>query len=418
MLGSRVVLPFLFVVLMAAVFPAPTDAQVERLRRAAQRELERKAERMIGDAIACVFDDPACVEKAKEDGNKVVIVDGDGEVITDENGNPVTDPGQAQERIQEPREGVWRNYDFTPGTVVWKATDFSEEPVGRFPASQLEFVSGNMEIVELNGKRVLEVSASSVFRVNLPEALPEDFTLEFYQQIAAPNTITTVFFSPMETSLRRYEHQYLRLYQRSGISFQGSVVSELDDLWSMSEEMTPVKFQVDGDYAMLYVGTARAANIPTANFGSSNFIEFRMGGNQNLRGYISDIIVAVGVDDLYDALMETGEFTTRGILFDVDSDVLRPESTPVLEELRTTLEDHPELQVVIEGHTDSTGDDAHNQDLSERRAQSVVAYMVGNGIDTGRMDAVGKGETDPVADNETPEGRSQNRRVRVTVRGS
>ena len=275
-----------------------------------------------------------------------------------------------------------------------------------------------MEIVEVDGTRVLEVSGASVFRVNLPEVLPEDFTLEFYQQIAAPNIATTVFFTPMETAVSRYEYQYLNLFQRSGIHFQGKVVSELDGFRSMNQEMTPVKFQVDGDYAILYIGTERAANIPTANFGTSNFVEFRMGGNRNLRGYISDIVVAVGVDDLYDTLMETGEFTTRGIFFDTDSDALRPESTPVLEEMRSTLANHPELQVIIEGHTDSTGEDAHNQDLSERRAQSVVTYMTGKGIDPSRLDAVGMGEDQPVADNGTPEGRKENRRVVVRLRES
>ncbi|NNM05395.1 MAG: OmpA family protein [Gemmatimonadetes bacterium] len=416
MLGSRVVIG-VFILFAGALFCPPTaDAQIDRIRRAAQRELEKQAKKMIGDAVACSLDDTACVEQAKKDGEKVVIVDDDGEVITDENGNPISDPEEAKARSEEPGEGIWRNYDFTPGTVVWKATDFSDEPVGRFPASQLEFVSGNMEIVEMNGERVLETSASSVFRVRLPEALPEDFTLEFYQQIAAPNIATTIYFTPMETANSRYEYQYLILRQRSGIHFQGNVVSELDGFREMNQAMTPVKFQVDGDYAILYIGTERAANIPTANFGSADFIEFRVGGNRNLRSYISDIVVAVGVDDLYDTLMETGEFTTRGIYFDTDSDVLRPESTPVLEEMLTTLSTHEDLEILIEGHTDDTGEDAHNLDLSERRAQSVVSYLTRNGIDPDRLDAVGMGETQPFADNSTPEGRKQNRRVVLRVK--
>ena len=88
----------------------------------------------------------------------------------------------------------------------------------------------------------------------------------------------------------------------------------------------------------------------------------------------------MGIDKLYDSLMARGEFTTRGIFLDFDSDVLRPESTPVLEEIRATLAEHTELEVVIEGHTDSAGEDAYNLSLSERRAQSVVAYLVANGI--------------------------------------
>ena len=88
-----------------------------------------------------------------------------------------TDPSEAAAPTQEPGEGVWRNYDFTPGKEVWFVSDFSDERVGRFPATQLEFVQGNMQIVELYGERVLEVAQNSLFRVNLPEMLPEDFTV-------------------------------------------------------------------------------------------------------------------------------------------------------------------------------------------------------------------------------------------------
>ena len=105
MFGSRVVAPFVLLLAAVLVFPNHADAQVERLRRAAQREIEKQARKMIGDAIACSFDDTACVEQAKKDGEKVVIVDGDGEIITDENGNPITDPEQAKSRVQEPGEG-------------------------------------------------------------------------------------------------------------------------------------------------------------------------------------------------------------------------------------------------------------------------------------------------------------------------
>ena len=88
---------------------------------------------------------------------------------------------------------------------------------------------------------------------------------------------------------------------------------------------------------------------------------------------------------------ETGEFTTRGIYFDSDSDVLRPESTPTLEDIRSTLTSNPDLRVMIEGHTDDRGDVDYNLDLSQRRARSVVMYLTENGVDGGQVDAIGKG---------------------------
>ena len=124
-------------------------------------------------------------------------------------------------------------------------------------------------------------------------------------------------------------------------------------------------------------------------------------------------MVAAGIETFYDTLTETGAFTTRGLYFDTDSDVLRPESTPTLEDIRSTLTNNTDLAVVIEGHTDDQGEDDYNLELSERRARAVVAYLTENGVDSGQVEAAGKGEAEPVADNGTSEGRAENRRVVV-----
>lgn len=78
------------------------------------------------------------------------------------------------------------------------------------------------------------------------------------------------------------------------------------------------------------------------------------------------------------------------------------------------LQEHPDLRISIEGHTDSDGDDAFNKQLSERRAESVKAHLVeAYGIDPSRLETAGFGESKPVAPNDTPEGRQQNRRVEL-----
>jgi len=328
-------------------------------------------------------------------------------------------PAAAQaDSAQQPGQGVWRNYDFVPGTEVWLATDFSNEPVGRFPGSQLKFVRGNMQIVERNGVKVLEVASASEFQLVFDQALPPDFTLEWSEKLGATNMITNVFFSPIETALSRYPDHYVSLYHSPGIFHHGNPVSNLRIGQPMVDAMNPLKFQVDGEYAIMYVGTERVAQVPVVSLTRGNAITFRVAGNQRLPTYISDIVVAVGLDKLYDALMKDGVFTTRGIHFDVDSDRLRPESTPVLEELRESLASHAELSVIIEGHTDSTGADAHNLELSQRRAGAVASYLSEHGIAADRLEGVGKGETEPVADNGTTEGRQQNRRVVIRRKGA
>ena len=114
------------------------------------------------------------------------------------------------------------------------------------------------------------------------------------------------------------------------------------------------------------------------------------------------------------AAMEEGRISIiYGINFDVDSDRLRPDATPALERILGALESLGDLRMAIEGHTDSDGSEAHNLDLSQRRAEAVVAWLVERGVDAGRLRAVGKGEAEPVADNETSAGKALNRRVEV-----
>jgi outer membrane protein OmpA-like peptidoglycan-associated protein len=130
--------------------------------------------------------------------------------------------------------------------------------------------------------------------------------------------------------------------------------------------------------------------------------------------YIGPIRLAAGGADLYDDLLAEGRATTRGILFAVDSDRIRPESTPTLEAIGSMLEEHPELRLRVEGHTDDDGDEAHNLDLSERRAAAVKRYLVEqHGIEDARLETAGLGESEPVADNTSAEGKQKNRRVEL-----
>jgi outer membrane protein OmpA-like peptidoglycan-associated protein len=112
---------------------------------------------------------------------------------------------------------------------------------------------------------------------------------------------------------------------------------------------------------------------------------------------------------------KTGRAILYGIRFRSDSAELDPESGTTLTEVGALLREKASLRLVVEGHTDSTNADAYNQDLSTRRANAVVAWLVGHGVEASRLKAVGYGRTKPVADNATPQGRALNRRVEIAV---
>lgn len=117
--------------------------------------------------------------------------------------------------------------------------------------------------------------------------------------------------------------------------------------------------------------------------------------------------------ELRRGLAADGRVRLHGILFDSDAATIRAESRAVLDEMVTLLAAEPTWKLLIEGHTDAQGDEAHNQRLSEARAHAVRDALVGRGVTAARLRAVGLGESRPVGDNATDVGRAQNRRVEL-----
>ncbi len=104
-----------------------------------------------------------------------------------------------------------------------------------------------------------------------------------------------------------------------------------------------------------------------------------------------------------------------GILFDVNKSALQQGAQTNLQKLSTILNKYEDTEVLIEGHTDNTGSEDHNMDLSLRRSQSVANYLAGQNVSAARFHTMGYGETQPIASNESADGRQQNRRVEIAI---
>lgn len=123
--------------------------------------------------------------------------------------------------------------------------------------------------------------------------------------------------------------------------------------------------------------------------------------------------VEVTASEMLDALNKNGFVALYGILFDTGKDAIKPESEPLLAEIVKLLETNAALKLSVEGHTDNVGKPKANQELSQKRAESVKKFLVGKGVDGKRLETKGWGDTKPMADNRTEDGRAKNRRVEL-----
>ena len=367
---------------------------------AASREAYNRASRAVSNTIECVAGDRDCTERAQREGRTVVL--------TDSNGNPL--PADQQPASVGTADA---NYNFTPGERTLFMETFASSNVGDFPRS-LHYMSGTMEVVSVQGRKMLRASSGGVFQIQLPERLPERFTLQFDVQQMSDGNASIYTRVPERDDDTRPFYGYDGDYLNVG-SWRGS------GLWSNREPksvkaierdvLLPVEITVDGEYLKMYVGRERVANVPRADLGRHNAITFSISSRDDRLVYIGNIRVAAGGNDLYGQLQSEGSLTLSGVEFETASSTLRPASTQTLTSVAQMLNQHPELRLRVEGHTDNTGSVSGNERLSQQRAESVRAFLVSQGVAENRLVAMGMGQAQPIADNGTEEGRQRNRRV-------
>ena len=160
-----------------------------------------------------------------------------------------------------------------------------------------------------------------------------------------------------------------------------------------------------------YMDETRLINIPRIDFDPKGLsIHVYHASNDNLF-YVKNIRIASGGVKYYDRILEDGKIVAHGIRFDVNKATLKPESMGVINEVFELMNKHPELNFSVEGHTDSDGDEAFNLKLSEDRAKAVMDQLISMGISSDRLSSKGMGESVPISDNTSPEGKANNRRV-------
>jgi outer membrane protein OmpA-like peptidoglycan-associated protein len=403
---------------IAASVAASSSASAQSLG-----SLKKKAEEEAKKAKAAVDKKPSADTATKKPAAAPASASSGDPAATSVAASPAAS-GSSSAATPKPNATVWENYDFVPGNRVIFYTDFSDDKVGNF-ARGLKYRGGAAEIVERNDTKVLRATNNAEFLVPVGKKLPERFTLEM--DVIAPRSGTLNRALSFEGGAEQAgdDKSAWITWNPQGAWIQGSGLNMASGGVQTPEAMvstfagnvTHIRVLMDGAYFKMYANERRLYNIPELAFRRDSVIRITLGGGEEdgMAVYATSIRVAESETDvLYDALAAKGRWVTQGILFATGKADVQPESRPVLKEIASTLKQHADLKILIEGHTDNVGSPAANLSLSEARAAAVKTALVGEfGVDGTRITTKGLGDTKPSVPNATSAGRAQNRRVEV-----
>lgn len=319
---------------------------------------------------------------------------------------------------------TYSKFDFIPGEEVLFYDDFSDVPLGDFPLKWNTSASG--ETVTLNnapGKWLKLMEDYSYYSPELNIVYPDNFTVEF--DVIYPGDIDW----SIDFYLNNTEYLNKDSYPGDGgfnIVTTGAEITvsnysnvdegELREVGNgVASITTPgkiIRYSIWGQNQRLrvYMNENKVIDIPRAI--SKKFKINSMRFCTLTPMLISNFRFAVGVPDTRSRLLTEGKLVTRGINFDSGSDVIKPESYGVIKEIADVLKENGNVRIKIIGHTDSDGSDELNMTLSKNRAAAVKKALENNfGIEGSRIETDGKGESQPVSQNNTTEGKANNRRV-------
>ncbi|MBC7934965.1 MAG: OmpA family protein [Rhizobacter sp.] len=342
----------------------------------------------------------------------------------------------------------YSKFDFVPGEKLVASEDFSQDAVGDFPDKWN--TNGSGEIVTTSSKegKFLMTQKEVVFYPEWVKTLPDNFTLEFDLLSTQKFSFYSGFFNVgftsaanIGTDFRKFARFGEGRFEKGGgfevgfhpqnaggqlgiTEFYSSydfkeIIKNTADQDKLSEPAkTAVRISIwrQKSRVRVYMDDKKVWDMPKAlpDGMKLNSLYFRndAANDNNDAYYIGNIRLAVGNPDTRNKLITEGKFVTHGILFDVNSDKIKPESYGAIKDIATVLSENPGVKVMIVGHTDSDGDDAGNMELSKKRAAAVKDILSKEfNVEASRLTTDGKGESQPLDKNTTPLGKAGNRRV-------
>lgn len=305
----------------------------------------------------------------------------------------------------------YQNYDFVPGDTVIFQSNLADEQIGEIP-SQFILSEGQMDVQQEDGMNVIHIvkgpGATFFPRMKVNNYMPDQFTVEFdYKNEESGANHLDMYFGDGDGIMHEVNFYGTTdgIRWTNGASYPEALTKTIDD---NPDQWHHLAIAVNKDAGKAYVDQYRVLNVNNLS-GKANNITFEVHGYEN--SFIKNIRIAAGGIDNYKKITTNGKIVMHGILFDVDKATLKPESMGSINQIYTLMKKDPSLRFEIDGHTDNTGQAAHNLTLSQQRADAVKNQLVKMGVSESRLTSKGFGDTKPINANDTPEGKANNRRV-------
>lgn len=412
---------------------------VNDVKKKAEQKIEQRIEQKADKAVDSALDkiegkvDETVAGKKKEpkkpDSGTSSSDDQTGGAETQTNShNPQTESPAANSTQQNTPVLQWNKFDFVPGTEIIFEDNQEGEQNGEFPG-KWDLSGGVAENAVYGGSPVIMFRKNNIngtdgivplLKNRNEDYLPEEFTIEF-------DTYFPFYYSTYQISLLDPKNQrnidptnnvskrfYLRFKQNmaNGRDISDSYYPGFTNANTKSNPgWRHISISFNKRALKAYIDDARVLNIPNLSVNPLGVCIAYHNTADKDPGFIRNIRIAKGAVPLYDKLLTDGKFVTTGIRFDVNKATIRPESAGTIHYVVKMMNDNPDLKFCVEGHTDSDGDAAVNQKLSEARAKAVRELLINAGIQSDRLTSKGHGESSPVSGNDSPEGKAQNRRV-------
>ena len=424
--------------------PEMNGQLLKKLGKAAERAAERTVERRVeqetaektDQALDSIFEPGSKDENERENPIPNTEPAG-GPQVNDKGSTPNTGSTDIPNVISsdDPKSiAVYSKFDFVPGDKILFFDDFSNDFVGDFP-SKWNTNSGG-ELVQVNdepGKWLKILPGFTSQYIPDVTDLPEEFTLEFDLMTTGLNKKTSSqsflsimvgdnnsFDKPKNFGMIEYPFcQFIDVATvvENNVNGKREIRNTIAvDIRNIVLQKHHIAIAVNEQRFRMWSNEQKIVDVPRLLPADVqiNGIKIGLRGiDTNTEGiYLSNLKVAEGGVDLRKKLLSDGKISTNGILFDSGSANIQPQSMGIIRQIYQVLQQDSSIKLKIAGHTDADGDDSQNMQLSEKRAEAVKNILVSvYNVSSDRLSTEGKGETEPVGDNDTADGKAQNRRV-------